>query len=77
MPTRMGGPSAPDDLAEGYLTQLWLAVSEDPEARSSGKVWHHRRPARAAAAARSVDFQDRLLDALAELTGFDLPDATS
>jgi NAD(P)-dependent dehydrogenase (short-subunit alcohol dehydrogenase family) len=77
VPTRMGGPSAPDDLVEGYLTQVWLAVGDDPEAKTSGQVWHHRRPARTAAAARSVDFQDRLLTALAELTGFELPDATS
>jgi NAD(P)-dependent dehydrogenase (short-subunit alcohol dehydrogenase family) len=31
--TRMGGPGAPDDLDEGYRTQVWLAVSEDPAAR--------------------------------------------
>ncbi len=33
VPTRMGGPGASDDLEQGHLTQAWLAVSDDPEAR--------------------------------------------
>jgi NAD(P)-dependent dehydrogenase (short-subunit alcohol dehydrogenase family) len=33
-PTKMGGPGAPDDLAQAHVTQAWLAVSEDG-ARSS------------------------------------------
>jgi NAD(P)-dependent dehydrogenase (short-subunit alcohol dehydrogenase family) len=73
VPTRMGGPGAPDDLEQGHVTQVWLAVSDDADATRSGQVWHHHRIARAAAAARSVDFQDRLLDQLTELTGFELP----
>ena len=36
VPTRMGGPNAPDDLRLGHLTQEWLATSDAPEARSSG-----------------------------------------
>jgi len=28
--TKMGGPGAPDDLAQGSVTQAWLAVSDDP-----------------------------------------------
>jgi NAD(P)-dependent dehydrogenase (short-subunit alcohol dehydrogenase family) len=36
VPTRMGGPGAPDDLELGHLTQEWLATSEDPDARTSG-----------------------------------------
>jgi hypothetical protein len=34
LPTKMGGPGAPDDLAQAHVTQDWLAVSEDG-ARSS------------------------------------------
>src|SRR4051812_43224781 len=30
VPTKMGGPGAPDDLRLGHLTQTWLATSEDP-----------------------------------------------
>src|SRR5205085_4071049 len=42
--TKMGGPGAPDDFDQGYLTQTLLAVSEDPAATVSGRYWHHRRP---------------------------------
>ena len=45
VPTRMGGPSASDDLEEGHLTQTWLAISEDTQATRSGQMWHHRQPA--------------------------------
>ena len=30
VPTKMGGPGAPDDLRLGHLTQEWLVTSEDP-----------------------------------------------
>jgi NAD(P)-dependent dehydrogenase (short-subunit alcohol dehydrogenase family) len=36
VPTRMGGPGAPDDLRLGHLTQEWLATSEEPDPRTSG-----------------------------------------
>ena len=45
VPTRMGGPRAPDDLRLGHLTQEWLATSEDPDARTSGGYWYHQRRA--------------------------------
>ena len=32
VPTRMGGPGAPDDLSLAPVTQAWLAVSDDPAA---------------------------------------------
>ena len=35
--TKMGGPSAPDDLHQGCVTQAWLATSEDELARSTGR----------------------------------------
>src|SRR5213596_588952 len=44
VPTKMGGAGAPDDFDEGYLTQTWLAVSDDSTAMVSGRYWHHRRP---------------------------------
>jgi NAD(P)-dependent dehydrogenase (short-subunit alcohol dehydrogenase family) len=69
VPTKMGGQSAPDDLEQGHLTQTWLATSDEPAARTSGGFWHHRRQQQPAADARDVAFQDRLLAALAQLTG--------
>ena len=74
VPTRMGGPSAPDDLRLGHLTQEWLATSDDPAARSTGGYWHHQRHATAHPAVHDEDFQGRLLDELARFTGITLPD---
>jgi len=68
VPTRMGGPGAPDDLRLGHLTQEWLANSDEPEARSSGGYWYHQRLRPPHPAARNTNFQDSLLDALARFT---------
>ncbi len=70
--TKMGGPGAPDDFDEGYLTQTWLAVSDDPAAQVSGRYWHHRRPHAPAREALNSRFQDELSAKLAELTGVPL-----
>lgn len=72
VPTRMGGAGAPDDLEQGHLTQTWLAVSDDREARTSGHYWHHRQRHRPAAESKDIAFQDRLLATLADLTGIKL-----
>lgn len=69
VPTKMGGPRAPDDLTMGHLTQTWLAAGEDPAVRVSGGYWYHRQRQRPAPEARDSDFQDRLTARLAELTG--------
>jgi NAD(P)-dependent dehydrogenase (short-subunit alcohol dehydrogenase family) len=70
--TKMGGASAPDDFEEGYLTQTWLAVSDDPAATVSGRYWHHRRPQTPAREAEDTVFQDRLTARLVEITGVSL-----
>lgn len=72
VPTKMGGAGAPDDLREGYLTQSWLAVSDDPAARVSGRYWYHRRQRTPAAGVNDPHFQDRLTATLAGLTGITL-----
>ena len=73
VPTKMGGPGAPDDLAQAHVTQAWLAVSDDPGALASGGYFYHRAPREVLPAVRSPSFQDQLLDALARLTGEKLP----
>jgi NAD(P)-dependent dehydrogenase (short-subunit alcohol dehydrogenase family) len=73
VPTRMGGPGAPDDLRLGHLTQEWLAISDDADARTTGGYWHHQRRVKPHAAVHDADFQARLLDALARATGTPLP----
>ena len=70
--TKMGGAGAPDDFEEGYLTQTWLAVSDDPAATVSGRYWHHRRPQPPAKEVEDPVFQDQLSARLAELTGVSL-----
>ena len=72
VPTKMGGPSAPDDLTQGHLTQTWLATSDDPAARVSGKYWHHRKQEKPAPATLDPAFQDRVVARFAELTGVSL-----
>ena len=73
VPTRMGGPNAPDDLEQGHLTQVWLAVGAEPEATSTGGYWYHRRRLAPTPAALDEDFQRALVDELARLTGVRLP----
>jgi NAD(P)-dependent dehydrogenase (short-subunit alcohol dehydrogenase family) len=69
VPTKMGGPSAPDDLRLGHLTQEWLATSDDPEARTSGGYWHHQHREKAHRAAYDHRLQSELVDHLARVTG--------
>lgn len=72
VPTKMGGPGAPDDIEQGHLTQTWLSVSDDPAASVSGKYWHHRTVRQPAAHVTDEAFQDRLIEKLAALTGVSL-----
>jgi NAD(P)-dependent dehydrogenase (short-subunit alcohol dehydrogenase family) len=72
VPTRMGGPGAPDDLRLGHLTQEWLATSDDAGARTSGGYWYHGQRYEPHAAVHDRRFQDELLDDLARFTGIRL-----
>ncbi|MEU2289150.1 SDR family NAD(P)-dependent oxidoreductase [Streptomyces sp. NPDC013178] len=69
VPTKMGGPGAPDDLELGHRTQEWLASSDDPEALTTGGYWYHRRRLQPHRAVHDEAFQDRLLRTLGEETG--------
>ena len=68
VPTKMGGAGATDNPELGYLTQTWLAVSNDPAATVSGGYWYHRQRQAPAPEARNPAFQDELMDRLAALT---------
>jgi len=70
--TKMGGASAPVDIATGARTQTWLAGSDDPAAKVSGRYWHHMRQEEPALATRDEGVQDRLISKLQELTGVEL-----
>jgi NAD(P)-dependent dehydrogenase (short-subunit alcohol dehydrogenase family) len=69
VPTKMGGPRAPDDLRLGHLTQEWLATSDDPQALTTGGFWFHQRREPTHPAVHDRRFQDLLLDDLRRFTG--------
>src|SRR6266403_1069116 len=69
VPTKMGGPGAPDDLTKGFETQVWLAVSNDEKARVSGLYFHHKRETGHNPEADDVQLQDRFLNLCKEITG--------
>jgi NAD(P)-dependent dehydrogenase (short-subunit alcohol dehydrogenase family) len=73
VPTKMGGPGAPDDLDQGHRTQVWLAEATDPAARVSGELFYHQRSRPPHEAAADPKFQDELLAYCASLTGVELP----
>lgn len=72
VPTRMGGPDAPDDLELGHRTQEWLVTSHDAEALTSGGYWYHQGRRTPHAAVHDSEFQERLVAALEQETGVTL-----
>ena len=67
--TKMGGAGAPDDLDKGYQTQVWLAVSDDSNAKVSGQYFYHQKTARYNPTADDQKWQDQLILNCARLTG--------
>jgi NAD(P)-dependent dehydrogenase (short-subunit alcohol dehydrogenase family) len=73
VPTKMGGQGATDDLQKGYETQVWLAVSSDPGALTTGQYFHHKKVHRHNPEADDVQLQDRFLGLCEDLTGVSFP----
>jgi NAD(P)-dependent dehydrogenase (short-subunit alcohol dehydrogenase family) len=73
VPTRMGGPGAPDDLELGHATQVWLALDAD-NAAGSGGYWFHQQRRKPHPAVGSGAFRSELLDRLEQYTGIGLPE---
>ena len=73
VPTKMGGRGAPDDLQKGYETQVWLAVSNDAEAKVSGRYFHHQKESRHNPEADDVELQETFLSLCQEITGVSFP----
>ena len=71
VPTKMGGPGAPDNLQKGYETQVWLAVSEN--ARKSGCYYFHQNESRYLKAADDVKIQEQFLEICRQVTGVEFP----
>ena len=74
------GTGAPDDMSLAPVTQAWLAVSSDPDARVTGgyfyhqkpRTFYHQKPRTPHPAARELEIQDQLLRYCAALTGLTL-----
>ena len=74
VPTKMGGQSATDDLQKGYDTQVWLAVSEDTQAKVSGRYFFHKKESRHNPEADDVQLQESFLRSCAEISAVELPE---
>jgi NAD(P)-dependent dehydrogenase (short-subunit alcohol dehydrogenase family) len=72
VPTRMGGPGAPDDLELRHLIQTWLAVSDESATMVSGRYWQHRQQQAPAREVTNSGFQDQLITRLAALSSISL-----
>jgi NAD(P)-dependent dehydrogenase (short-subunit alcohol dehydrogenase family) len=74
VPTKMGGPGAPGDMSKAHLTQVWLAVSDERLARSSGEYFYHQQHRTPNPAARDVKIQEELISECARLSGVLFPE---
>lgn len=73
VPTKMGGPGAPDDLTEGCQTQAWLAVSNDNKAKVSGRYFYHQKESSYNKEADDVAIQEKFLSVCEDITGVAFP----
>ncbi|MEZ5103727.1 MAG: SDR family NAD(P)-dependent oxidoreductase [Draconibacterium sp.] len=71
VPTKMGGPGAPDNLKKGYETQVWLAVSDD--AKITGQYFFHQNRSRYLSEADNVKLQEQFLARCRQITGVQFP----
>lgn len=74
VPTKMGGRGAPDDLKKGYETQVWLSVSDEKEAKVTGRYFHHKKERPCSSEAPNTALQESLLELCHELTGVAFPE---
>jgi NAD(P)-dependent dehydrogenase (short-subunit alcohol dehydrogenase family) len=72
--TKMGGPSAPDELQQGCVTQAWLATSEDELARSTGNYFYHQRLRVPNPVANDIEVQEEFLAECGRISGAPLAD---
>jgi len=73
VPTKMGGRGAPDDLQKGCETQVWLAVSNDEEAKVSGRYFFHKKERHHNPEASVVMLQEKFLNLCGKITGVSFP----
>jgi NAD(P)-dependent dehydrogenase (short-subunit alcohol dehydrogenase family) len=73
VPTRMGGAGAPDSVAEGAATGVWLAVSNDEAATVSARFFFHQREQAPNPEASDRALQDRLMAECERVSGVQFP----
>ncbi len=73
VPTKMGGAGAPDNLEKGYLTQTWLATSEESQAKVSGHYFYHQKQRHFAPTASDVHLQEKFLMICEKITNINFP----
>ena len=73
VPTKMGGPGAPDNMDQAHLTQVWLAAGEDSKSKVTGQYFYHLAPCRSNPQARDSALQQRLIEICARVSGVELP----
>ena len=69
VPTKMGGPGAPDDMNQAHLTQAGLAAGGDPKAQATGAYFYHLKRMAPNPQAEDAALQDRLMAICAEISG--------
>jgi NAD(P)-dependent dehydrogenase (short-subunit alcohol dehydrogenase family) len=73
VPTKMGGPGAPDDMSRAHLTQAWLAAGDDPKTNVTGKYFYHQKRMDPNRQANDAALQDRLIGICAVISNVVLP----
>jgi len=73
VPTRMGGKEAPDNLKQGFETQVWLAISNDKNAKVSGRYFYHKQEHTHNPVADDIMLQESFLQRCFDLTGVLFP----
>lgn len=71
VPTKMGGPGAPDDMDQAHRTQAWLAGGDTADV--TGRYFYHMQFLEPSHQARDRKLQDHLLDICTEISGVHLP----
>jgi NAD(P)-dependent dehydrogenase (short-subunit alcohol dehydrogenase family) len=73
VPTKMGGPGAPDDMDQAHLTQAWLTAGDDPKVDVTGRYFYHLKRMAPNPQADDQALQDRLIAICEEISGVALP----
>ena len=73
VPTKMGGPNAPDDLQQGAETQAWLAAGSPEATKITGKYLFHKAVKQHNPLADDEKMQDRLIEVCGKFSEVSFP----